>query len=75
MLMNAKMPTIVGILTFMSLIKFMLSWVEYIKCFITLRPGACSHASKDLNRSLICLFYKIVFDTETQVEENDSLKL
>ena len=31
MLINVKMPTIVGILTFMSRIKFMLSRVEHEK--------------------------------------------
>ena len=36
-LINVKMPTIVGILTFMSRINFVLSQVEYEKCFIT--PG------------------------------------
>ena len=35
MLINVKMPTIVGILTFMSVISFMLSLVEYKKSFIT----------------------------------------
>ena len=39
MLINVKMPTIVGILTFMSRINFMLSWVEHEKGFITLGPG------------------------------------
>ena len=34
MLINVKMPTIVGILTFMSRINFMLSLVEYEKSFI-----------------------------------------
>ena len=38
MLMHIKMPTIVGILTFMSWISFMLSWVEYEKSFITSGP-------------------------------------
>ena len=37
--MNVKMPTIVGILTFMSWISFMLSWVEYEKSFITSGPS------------------------------------
>ena len=37
MLINVKMPTIVGILTFMSRINFMLSWVEHEKSFITSR--------------------------------------
>ena len=31
MLIYVKMPPIVGILTFMSMISFMLSWVEYMK--------------------------------------------
>ena len=39
MLINVKMPTIVGILTFMSMINFMLSWVEHEKSFITSGPG------------------------------------
>ena len=38
MLINVKMPTIVGILTFMSMINFMLSWVEHEKSFIALGP-------------------------------------
>ena len=39
MLVNVKMPTIVGILTFMSRINFVLSWVEHGKSFIALGPG------------------------------------
>ena len=35
MLINVKMPTIVGILTFMSRINFVHSWVEHGKSFIT----------------------------------------
>ena len=35
MLINVKMPTVVGILTFMSRINFMLSGVEHGKSFIT----------------------------------------
>ena len=34
-LIHIKMPTIVGILTFMSKKNFMLSCVEHEKCFIT----------------------------------------
>ena len=34
-LLHAKMPTIVGILTFMSRKNFMLIWVEHEKSFIT----------------------------------------
>ena len=40
MLINVKMPTIVGILTFMSRINFVLSRVEYENSFITLGPGS-----------------------------------
>ena len=39
MLINIKMPTIVGILTFMSRINFMLSSVEYEKHFIASGPS------------------------------------
>ena len=39
MLINVKMPTIVGIVTFVSRINFVLSLVEYEKSFITSRPG------------------------------------
>ena len=39
MLINDKMPTIVGILTFMSIMNLMLSRVEHEKCFITSGPG------------------------------------
>ena len=42
MLINVKMPTIVGILTFMSRINFMLSRVEHENSFITLGPGLMS---------------------------------
>ena len=39
-LINVKMPTIVGILTFMSSINSILSWVEHEKSFITSGPDA-----------------------------------
>ena len=39
MLMNVKMPTIVGILTFTTGINFVLSWIEHGKSFMTLVPG------------------------------------
>ena len=39
MLINVKMPTIVGILTLTSRINFVLSRVEHGKSFITLGPG------------------------------------
>ena len=35
MLINVNMPTVVGILTLMSRINFVLSWVEHEKSFIT----------------------------------------
>ena len=38
MLINVKMPTIVGILTFIIIINFMLSLVEHEISFITSRP-------------------------------------
>ena len=38
MLINVKMPTIVGILTFMSRINFVLSRVEHQNFFITSGP-------------------------------------
>ena len=43
MLINVKMPTIVGILTFISIINFMLSWVEHEKSFITSGPDHNGH--------------------------------
>ena len=39
LLINIKMPTIVGILIFISRKNFMLNWVEYEKSFITSGPG------------------------------------
>ena len=39
MLLNVKMSTIVGILTFMSRLNFVLSSIEYEKSFITSGPG------------------------------------
>ena len=38
MLINVKMPTVVGILTFMGRINFMLSCVEHGKSYITSGP-------------------------------------
>ena len=54
MLINVEMTTIVGILTFMSRINFMLSRVEYEKSFITLGPDQT--ASKGAVRSGSILF-------------------
>ena len=49
MLINVKMPTIVGILTFMSMINLVLSSVKHGKGFITLRPGLYVAQSAGLN--------------------------
>ena len=40
LLINVKMPTTIGILTFMSGINFMLSSAEHEKSFITSGPGS-----------------------------------
>ena len=40
MLINVKMPAIVGILTFISMINFVLSWVEHGKKFYNLGAWA-----------------------------------
>ena len=42
-LINLKMPTIVGILTFMSRKNYILSRAEHKKSFITSGPGLTSH--------------------------------
>ena len=42
LLINVKMPIIVGISTFMSRKNFMLSWVEHEKYFITSGPVSSS---------------------------------
>ena len=39
MLINVKIPTSIGIITFMSKIKFMLSSVEHETSFISSSPG------------------------------------
>ena len=49
MFINVKMPTIVGILTFMSRKNFMLNSVEHEKSFITSGPGpGCSKLTTSL---------------------------
>ena len=48
MLINVKMPTLVGILTFMSRMYFMLSWVEPEKSFITSGPGSSFKEGTDI---------------------------
>ena len=75
MLMNVKMPTIVGILTFMSRIIFVLSWVEFAKSFIT--SGPChnyfrqdsSHLTFTTN--IITFEYSnTVFFTQVRADQN-----
>ena len=39
MLINVKMPTFVGILTFMSMINGMFNWAEHEERFVTSGPG------------------------------------
>ena len=65
--LNVKMPTIVGILTFMSTKNFMLNSVEHEKSFITSRPGTDSEASVCLllfnyqtadDKIIVCKFLK-----------------
>ena len=46
MLINVKIPTVVGLSTFLSRINFVLSWVEHWKSFITSRPGFVTHVFK-----------------------------
>ena len=55
MLINVIMPTIVGILTFMSKINFVLSWVEHGKSFITSGPGFL--ATYVYAHAILCFLY------------------
>ena len=48
MLIDVKMPTIVGILTFMNRMNFMLSWVEIEKKFYNL--GARNSCNQNRSR-------------------------
>ena len=43
LLINVKMTTIVGILTFINMINYMLSYVKHEKSFITTRPDIGLH--------------------------------
>ena len=49
MLINVKMPTFVGILTFMSRINFVLCWVEHGKSFITFGPVSALFSKQDIS--------------------------
>ena len=71
--LNVKMPTIVGILTFMSRKNFMLSWIEHEKSFITSRPNLgriCSFGLLGLLCASLVNVYQFVcvhFDFEGKV--------
>ena len=55
-LIHVKMPTIVGILTFMSGENFMLNWVEHEKSFITSGTGLVGkHSSSPLSVVPSCM--------------------
>ena len=61
LLINVKMPTIVGILTFMSRKKFMLSGVEHEIIFITSGPDLALFCdNKKTGRQL--LFRELLFN-------------
>ena len=68
MLINVKMQTIVGILTFMSRINFVLSCIEHEKYFITLGPGYFALYFMYLTFccrvavSFLCLFLMVLWD-------------
>ena len=51
LLINIKMPTIVGILIFISRKNFMLNWVEYEKSFITSGTGGLNPVSISLHQA------------------------
>ena len=65
MLINVKMPTIVGILTFMIMINFMLSWVEHVKSFITSEPDQGIHCL--LSECCINIWTKMKNTTQQKV--------
>ena len=54
MLINVKMPTIAGILTFMSWINFLLWWVEHEIKFYNL-GARCWNISARKNRTTVCM--------------------
>ena len=60
MLINVKMPTIVGILTFMSRINFVLSLVEYEKSLITSRPVCTFPSMQEVGPQQIVGFFSVV---------------
>ena len=61
MLIYVKMPTSVGILTFMSRINFVLSWVVHGKRFITSEPGLFDIFSKQYTNFTIHILLNFCF--------------
>ena len=64
MLINVKMPMIVGILTFMSRINFMLRSVEYEKSFMTSGPGSVFGVSDQVKLKQVCLATETSWNVE-----------
>ena len=65
MLIYVIMPTIVGILTFMSWISFMLSWVDYEKSFITSGPSPVWTFIEDVCAYIYIYIYTMIRLTKT----------
>ena len=61
LLINVKMPTIVGILTFMSRINFMLGWAENEGSFVTSGPSVHVSGTKMSYMLLLVLFSILSF--------------
>ena len=61
LLINSKMPTIVGILTYMSRINFMLGWAESERSFITSGPSVHVSGTKMSYMLLLVLFSILSF--------------
>ena len=61
LLINVKMSTIVGILTFMSRINFMLGWAEIERSFITSGPSVHVSGTKMSYMLLLVLFSILSF--------------
>ena len=74
LLINIKMPTTVGILTFMSRKNFILSYVEHGNSFITSGPGVMDQFHCSVSLLLVLLFWICIilnimdqFDTENDL--------
>ena len=85
LLINLKMPTIVGIFIFISRENFMLSWAEHEKSFITLGPirGLSSVYTIDTSLSIplqlqlqICVLSEFEKDhSKTQINCSETRKI